>query len=263
MKGPELHSQAGRYARAMRGLLFLLLFFSWLLLSLTLVLQAEQGGAKGVAGRLVQTNPDPKICSQILDAAFRTNLQEGTETSFSLRLRFLPSFHPESQIVIRYEQNGHVSVDYMVATVQLSTVIQSHFINIPVPDIAEAAKLMDIKQKSLALSEGTAQKLFHDLWAALAASTALMERKAYAREIQLDGTQYILQYQEGGNSFTCAYMGSEVGHEDPNDMYDLPIIKWMIAVRQEVAKLVLENGKTIGNDGHGTAYHGSYRIEGD
>ena len=216
------------------------LFLFCLLESLSLhaaTLQPMQGVANNTAGRVVQVHPDPQVYRQILDMAFPSNLGKGRTNMFSLVLRFLPSFQPESQIVIRYDGNNNASLEYMVATVQLNAVLSRYFANTRTPDIAKAARLMDVKQAPLVISDEIVRSWFHELWTALSASTELLEKRGLAREIQADGTQYILHYQEGVNHLTFEYGGSELNNEATTNQYDLPLVKWMMKIRKEVAKL--------------------------
>ncbi len=202
------------------------------------ILEPTAGVVGNTECQLVQMHPDPEVYRQILDTALPIKLDEGGTSKFSIVLRFLPSFHPESQIVIRYDGGDTVSVEYMAAKVQLSAVLRKYFSGTRTPDIAKAATLMEVRAELLRVSTETVRDWFHEFWSSLSASAEPLERKGFAREIQVDGTQYMLQYQEGTNHLTFQYAGSELNQDVNTAGNDLPLVKWMIKIYNEVSKHV-------------------------
>ncbi len=95
---------------------------------------------------------------------------------------------------------------------------------------------MDVRRKQIRIPGDTVRKWAHEFASAVSSSASMLERKAFAGEIQLDGNRYVLKYEEGVNRVAFDYAGSELGLEE-SDSRDLAVIEWMIRIRKEAAKL--------------------------
>lgn len=168
-----------------------------------------------------------------LDSAFQFDRGNGQTSSLSMALQFLPSFHCEEAIGVRVDRNGTAFIIHMVATVRFEDVWQRHSSKSRDPTVL--AGLMAVQRRSVDVPNGTLRAWLKDFWPAVSETTPPLAERALKNLIQLDGTQYRLEYRESSssNSFSFRLLGSELGERNG----DLPIVKWMNTLRGEVSKL--------------------------
>jgi len=168
---------------------------------------------------------------RVRDLAFPVEQGSWRTGGFMLVLRFVPSFHPESQIVVRYAVSGTASVDYRAAQASFEDVWRTYYCR----DLDNKAllRLMGVKKSSLALPDAVVQRWFEDLWRAWVASAPILEQEAYGSTVQLDGTRYHLDYYDAQKHLSLSVMGSEIPYEEAGD---LPIVQWMNRVRKDIEK---------------------------
>lgn len=163
----------------------------------------------------------------ILDLAFPRNetLQRGELAK--LVLRFLPSFHPESQLTITVRQNDEVHLEVLLSTAQLDRVLDetANDSNVEIPRVVAH---MGITRRSRLLSAAEFQQWHRGFWLALNDSTMPLMERAAKHLVQLDGTRYLLQYVDGITSLSFDVLDSEVGQDSGND---LPLVRWMNQIR--------------------------------
>lgn len=184
--------------------------------------------------------PSRQTYERVWDAAFPNESDHGSPLRFSLVLRFLPSFEPESQIVIRCEKSetGATSVDYAKATTSAVEVTYRDFLGERSPDVQAVAMKMGVKRVSFAATPGASRKWLEGFLRALASSAAGIEKRAFNGGVILDATEYRLQYTEEFNSLSFDFVGSPGGREHPND---LPVVKWMNATRRTIEDLAKQH----------------------
>lgn len=183
------------------------------------------------------TDPDGKLpmpaegtSAKVRDLAFPAEQGSWRTGGFMLVLRFLPSFHAESQIVVRYTTiGGTASVDYRAAQASFEDVWRSYYCrNL---DNKALLGLMAVQKSSLAVPDAVVQRWFEDLWRAWVASAPILEQDAYGNTVQLDGTRYNLDYYDTQKHLSLSVMGSEIPYEEAGD---LPIVQWMRKVLKDV-----------------------------
>lgn len=179
-----------------------------------------------------RTIPEPAegMYDRVLNRAFRVEPVGTQPPHISIVLRFLPSFHPESEIAIRYA-DGAVSAEHMVATVPFDQLWRKYFCKTPTE--GALAKMMAVRRRRFTAEAETAEKWFRDFWKAINESTTPLQERGSKKLYQLDGTRYRLEYQEGLNSLSFEIVGSELGHDGTGD---LPLVQWMNSVRKEIEK---------------------------
>ena len=99
------------------------------------------------------------------------------------------------------------------------------------------AKLLDVKKTSITAKADEFKPWFQAFWKAFENSATPFHKRAFSNIIQLDGTKYVLEYIDGDHRFSFELRGPEVGYEDLNDPDDLPLVKWMVALRKEIQEL--------------------------
>jgi hypothetical protein len=94
---------------------------------------------------------------------------------------------------------------------------------------------MDVKKVSAPIPAEVVEEWFHQLWTALEASSKQLAQIALTRRIQLDGTQYSCEYDEGSMHLSIQLWGSEVGRERADDP---ALVKWMNQIRLKMQERV-------------------------
>jgi len=184
-------------------------------------------------GRLAQQfGSEPEVRERILNLAFPQVLEENQKTEFSLIVRYLPSIHPERQVVIRYYQHSYVSIEYRVARVALQTIVREN--DISTMKLEQAVGLMEIGSKSVSVSAQTVLKWFHSFWSSLGESTGIIEKRAMERWVQADGTIYEVNYREHGNTLSLRLWGPEIEPEAGIGRNDPAILGWMLGLLKEI-----------------------------
>ena len=107
--------------------------------------------------KIVQT-PDFRFRDRVLDLAFPYQRFVPAGQTIIV-LRFMPSFHPESQIEICVKTSGAAEIHFMKASVQLARIINSG-----VSDVENAAREMHIKSKETAINADAARLWMERFW---------------------------------------------------------------------------------------------------
>lgn len=181
----------------------------------------------------VWKSPDASLRSKVTELAFpHANVTEdGSEAV--LVLRFAPSFSPEFQITATIQRDHGVSTEYRIARISSVEAFRRLSPSQRAPNAV--ARLMDVKQVSAAIPAEVVEEWLHQLWTALEASSKQLAQIALTRRIQLDGTQYSCEYDEGSMHLSIQLWGSEVGHERADDP---ALVKWMNQIRLKVQERV-------------------------
>jgi hypothetical protein len=77
-------------------------------------------------------------------------------------------------------------------------------------------------------------------WQAFAASAEILTKRALEGKVQLDGTQYRVQYDGAMEHLSLTFQDSEVGKDQPDD---LPLARWMNSIRAQVEKMAGKPGE--------------------
>jgi hypothetical protein len=148
-------------------------------------------------------------------------------------MRFMPSFHPESQIILRFDDKGTATVDY----IKLRTGI-TEFLHAAVnpgrddPDNLNRAALEKALglQRTIRRMEGrVAGSWLDEFWKSLARSPE--QTKNEIGQIQLDGTMYELRVITQMASWQLRVADDEVANKTNGRV---PIVQWMNSVRVEL-----------------------------
>jgi hypothetical protein len=170
---------------------------------------------------------DLEFGNKVIEYAFPFNRAAEPKGKVTLVLRFLPSFHPESQIVIHLNDRNEVAVDYWAATVQLMEVLKSGN-----NDIEKTTNLMKIRHNRVVVSSEVFNSWFAAFGEALAESTNHLMKRSLSDLLQLDGTEYIVEYYATQGRLSLRLWGSELGVDSLEK--DSSIVKWMALILKEV-----------------------------
>ena len=190
--------------------------------------------ASGQAGttREVERHPvlDSATRERILDLAFPRPMNSSPgKREFSVLLRFLPSFHPESQIELRITSDWRGFVDYQRATVQAQEALAEFGDEQPI-DLARVALQMRVVRTSMFLAPNSTKNIIKSFWSSISRSANTLSQRAVQHSVQLDGTLYTIAYDRGPGleQLSFRFEDSEL---DTSSVPELPIVAWMIDLR--------------------------------
>jgi hypothetical protein len=200
-----------------------------------LVLVSVLGVLASDAGQIAITR---ELESDIRDKAFHTERDSPARVPTSIRLLYLPSAHPESMIVIRFEDQSRASIEYMQAARSSAQVIQ-RLRSTTTIEPTTAAKLMAVKKMQLDLDQGIALAWLKDFDAAVAKSLTSIVQNPFKRTAQLDGTLYKIELH-GQVEVSIDVTGSELGGDGSEDV---PLVRWMNHIRRQAEELIVHKAQ--------------------
>jgi len=164
---------------------------------------------------------------RILDAAFPSDARAAAAGKVSISIRFLPSFHPESQLFLLVRHGSPAQVRYLKAAVSLEEAA-GHAKSGEAVDVQDAVARMHVQGTAYVESADFSDEVLRDLWKAIAESSTQLSARMSAGTLQLDGTLYSLTLRSGLDSFSLNLTGGEVGSVTRRDP---PVVHWMEALR--------------------------------
>jgi hypothetical protein len=165
----------------------------------------------------------------VFEEAFPWPARDIAAAPLTIAMRFRPSFHAESAIVLRFDENGTAAVEYVKAGVRISEFLSKPNASANGNSLTTALRLVERRQAG----ESTVGKEWLEgFWDSLTRSPISM--KETMGRIQLDGTRYELQVVTGLNTWKLTIVDDEVENGVSGDM---PIVRWMNSVRVAVDAL--------------------------
>jgi hypothetical protein len=160
--------------------------------------------------------------ARIVDSAFGRNRDESRNSILTISLLFMPSFHSEREIVIRFETEARVTVEYTAATVAAHTVLGMRN-SIPDNEMDAVIRSMKVVRKPLNVEARTVRLWVRDFWIAVSSSASILREREIKDLVQLDGTLYRIEYGAGLLGLNFGLLDSEIGSESRQD---LPLVQW-------------------------------------
>jgi hypothetical protein len=174
--------------------------------------------------------PYYEYTNRIMDIAFPSQYGVGPTERILMRLRYLPSFNPESQIIIKLRTNSEVEIRYMIATTSIQAIRNSGIV-----DIEKAAKLTKVKSYNISITSQLFNSWLTSFWNAYGNSINYFKINAMSDIIRLDGIKFQLDYFATDNHISIEIASSELNDK----AYDSsPIVEWMLLVRSSVEELL-------------------------
>jgi hypothetical protein len=195
------------------------------------------------AAQTLQNGPDVGPDERL--EAFFTRLLPvgaGTPPRFTFTLHFLPSFHPESRIVVSCGLNSVATVYVQTAQKSIRNAIAENDKAARHRSVPDLARAVGLRSERLSLSPEQAWRWFDSLLTALSSSANVARQQTMGsvsdREvaIQLDGTLYATEVEIGQTRFSTSVVGSEL--ETALTSSDAPIIRAMTSIRTEAASML-------------------------
>ena len=208
-----------------------------------LVVQAKTVDPQSVAPLKKRRPQSDKVVSQetydrVLDIAFPRG---GPRGDYGLVLRFKPSFHPESQVVIKRGVDKVEVIEYTSLSGNIYNKLnelKSH--GGTSDDVVEMAKLIEVRKRSIQVPYTHVKQWHAGFLESLGESLKAFKKrseefdKAGSITLTMDGTFYDVWYGQGINDMSLSFYDEEVSDQQPNGA--LKTVQWMNSIRQEVAK---------------------------
>ena len=151
-------------------------------------------------------SPSREFIRDVLSEAFPDNITQGYHTYILIKI--LPSFHPESQIMIGLKAGEqHAQASLRQANISMIDAFRAgKQRNSDDPKIV--ANLMGIQQKDITIPVDIVLKWISDYWVNIEAAIRQMRDKANV--LTLDGTRYIIEVHALQNKITLNIIGSDI-----------------------------------------------------
>jgi len=167
---------------------------------------------------------------------------------FVVVLRYLPSFHPEVQIVLSYDLLSNGEAEYKTLRAPLREFFERHK---DTRNVGGAEALPVVESCRIPISGDQMRRWFFELLDRIGSSAITVGRQAMELDgskvvrVQLDGTRYCIDMEMGGDRLSLAVQGSEIGACCASK--DADLVRWMDTVRRRVYESVKRSPQTNGD----------------
>src|SRR5262249_310515 len=184
-----------------------------------------------------------KIISQeaynrVLDILFPRDEPRG---DYGLVLRFKPSFHRESQVVIKRGVDKVEVIEYTSLNGNIYSKLNELMSHGAKEDPAELAKLIEGGRRSIQVPYAQIKQWHTSFLESLGQSLITFKNRseefdrAGTISVVIDGTFYDLWYGQGINDMSFSFYDEEVSEKLPDGQ--LKVVQWMNTVRRDVERL--------------------------
>jgi len=184
-----------------------------------------------------------KIISQeaynrVLDILFPRDEPRG---DYGLVLRFKPSFHRESQVVIKRGVDKVEVIEYTSLNGNIYSKLNELMSHGAKEDPAELAKLIKVGRRSIQVPYAQIKQWHTSFLESLGQSLITFKNRseefdrAGTISVVIDGTFYDLWYGQGINDMSFSFYDEEVSEKLPDGQ--LKVVQWMNTVRRDVERL--------------------------
>ncbi|HLB87421.1 MAG TPA: hypothetical protein VJK29_07190 [Terriglobales bacterium] len=186
------------------------------------------------------SSPVMKRYDQMIDSLFPRPSSDGNNR-FLMSLRFLPSFHPESQIVLSYSIESRAGVEYLTLSKPLMPLIDADEARGLVRHPQELASLAGLKRSYFSVTPQQMKEWLRGLLDSLASSGPWLNDRATQHDgtreasVTLDGTRYVLELETTEDNLSLIVVASEL--DTGGESEDPSVVKWMNSVRREITKM--------------------------
>lgn len=210
---------------------------------LMLVIRATIVDSQGESSLQDSEPKSNKVISQetynrVLDIVFPRDEPAG---NYYLVLRFRPSFHPQSQVVIKRGVDKVEVIEYTSLSGNIYSKLDELVSHGGKEDAVEMAKLIKVRRRSLQVPNAQVKQWHATFLESLGESLKTFRKrseefdKAGTIGVVLDGTFYDLWYSQGVSEMSFSFYDEEVSDQQPNGV--LKTVQWMNVVRRDVEKL--------------------------
>lgn len=178
--------------------------------------------------------------NSVLDAVFSRDDPDTSKTIFEFVLRFEPSFHPTSQIVLRNRGDKTEVIEYTSPDGNIFDKLNETLAHGGKEDAVAMAKSIRVKRREIAIPEEQIKRWYNSFFDSLAMTEKILQQrgeealKTRSVTLVLDGTTYNVWYKQGLNKSSLSLYDVEV--DTPGSDGELKLVQWMNKIRREVAK---------------------------
>jgi hypothetical protein len=178
---------------------------------------------------------------RVLDIVFPRADPDTSKTIFEFVLRFRPSFHATSQIVIRKRVDKIEVVEYTTPDGNIFDKLNEILDRGGKEDAVAMAKSIRVKRREISVPSTQVKQWYATFFDSLVVTTKTVrergERSDKTRSVTLvlDGTTYDLWYKQSLDTISLSLYDVEV--DTPASDGELKLVQWMNAVRREVGRL--------------------------
>lgn len=209
-------------------------FSNTILLFLSVALIAGTASPQGVSGTTTLITDAGYV--RLLDTIFPRESPVPLKVAYTMILRFEPNEGPESQLLFRAWNDGHVDAElYSVKDGSAWSAANNYIAKSGGEDIAAIAPSIPVEKKQLTIPANKIQQWHAGLFDSLRSSDSALEKSAAAyakdgsREAVLDGTRYQFWYLQGEAEMRWNF--SDIDINDAPARANLPLARWMNMVR--------------------------------
>lgn len=174
---------------------------------------------------------------RVLDILFQ---RDEANRDYDFILRFLPSFAPESQILVKRRVGKVEVVEYTSLSGNIYDKLNNTMSNGGREDAAEMAKLVQVRKRVIEVPTAQVRKWRESLANSVGATMKTLEQRDIEGErgketITIDGTFYYFWYTQVTGDISFNLLDYEVNNRKAEG--ELALVRWMNAVRLDVQKL--------------------------
>lgn len=179
-----------------------------------------------------------EIYDRVLDILFP---RDEPASNYCIILRFRPSLHPESQVVIRKNLDKVEVIEYISLSGNIYSKLDELMSHGGKEDAVEMAKLIKVHRRSIQVPNAQANQWHTNFLESLGELVKTFRKrsdefdKAGTIDVVLHGTFYDLWYSQDVSEMSFSFYDEEVSDQQPNGI--LKTVQWMNAVRRDVEKL--------------------------
>jgi len=214
--------------------------FGIFLITVSMIVSCASTTDRQTSGRAVKSNKiiTQESYGQVLDLVFP---RDETTRNYLLVVRFGPSFHSESQIVIKGGGDKVEVLEYTSLSGNIYDRLNNFVARGRKQDAVDLAKLIKVRRRAIEVPYAQAKQWqagflegLEELSKSFKEQTEELDKDNSITAV-LDGTLYEVWYSQGVSKTSFRVWDEEVSEKQPNGR--MKIVQWMNAVRRDVEKL--------------------------
>jgi len=179
--------------------------------------------------------------NRVLDMLFPKDASIANKPVWSIVLRFKPTFKPESQIVIRRDENKVEVIEYTSPDGSIYVKLNEILALTSKEEAVEMAKAIKVKRREISVHYSQVKRWHTTLFDSIAGTTKTLKvvgeefDKTRSESFVPDGTIYDLWYEQLLNQMSFSLYDVEI--DKPGSDGEFKLVQWMNAVRRDIGKL--------------------------
>jgi hypothetical protein len=178
---------------------------------------------------------------RVLDAVFPRNDPDPSKTIFEFVLRFRPSFHVTSQIVIRNRGDRTELTEYTSLDGNIFDKLNETLARGGKENVTALAKSIKVRQREILIPETQMKGWYDRFFEAVEVTGKTLKQtgdesfRTRSVTLVLDGTIYEMWYKQGLSEISLSLYDVEIDTSGSDG--ELKLVQWMNSIRREAAKI--------------------------